>query len=121
MKLALRVALVLALPLLVAGVVAAAEPAKAIGTWDVVATTPQGDMPSVLTVKMVDGKVKAEFELAGALRTVSDEKLEGNVLTLKVEYEGGVYDVEATIEGDAMDGTWQGGGNSGTLKAKRRA
>jgi hypothetical protein len=37
-----------------------------------------------------------------------------------VQYEGGVYDVEAKIAGDALEGTWQGGGSSGTLKAKRR-
>ena len=93
---------------------------KAVGTWDVVATTPQGEMPSVLTVKMLDGKVKADFELAGALRTVSEEKLTGDVLTLKVDYEGATYDVEAKVAGDAMTGTWQGGGYSGELKAKRR-
>ena len=42
------------------------------------------------------------------------------MLTLKVEYEGGAYDVEAKVDGDAMTGTWQGGGYSGELKAKRR-
>ena len=46
-------------------------------------------MQAVLTLKMVDGQPKAEFELAGALRTVTDEKLADGVLTLKVEYEGG--------------------------------
>jgi hypothetical protein len=37
-----------------------------------------------------------------------------------VQYEGGLYDIEAKVDGDAMEGSWQGGGNSGTLKAKRR-
>ena len=42
------------------------------------------------TVKIVDGGgVKAEFELDGVTRTVTDEKLEGDVLKLKVQYEGG--------------------------------
>jgi hypothetical protein len=77
-------------------------------------------MPSVLTIKASEGGVKAEFELDGAARTVSDEKLVGDVLTFKVQYEGGIYDVEAKIAGDALEGTWQGGGASGTLKAKRR-
>jgi hypothetical protein len=110
----------LALVLALAGAASAAETAPIVGTWDIVATTPQGDMPSVLTVAMVDGKLKAEYELAGALRTVTDEKLEGSVLSLKVEYEGGVYEVAATLSGDTLDGTWQGNGYSGTLKAKRR-
>ena len=58
----------------------AADAPKAVGTWDVVAQTPNGEMPSVLTIKATEGGVKAEFELDGAARTVSDEKLEGDVL-----------------------------------------
>jgi hypothetical protein len=121
MKNAKRLTLVLAALLLAAGPFAlAADAPKAVGAWDVVAQTPNGDMPSVLTLKAVEGGIKAEFELDGAARTVSDEKLVGDVLTLKVQYEGGVYDVEAKITGDTLEGTWQGGGYSGTLKAKRR-
>jgi hypothetical protein len=115
-----RSLLVFTLALLAAPLVTAADTPKAAGTWDVVATTPQGEMQAVLTLKLVDGQPKAEFELAGAPRTVTDEKLAGSVLTLKVEYEGGTYDVEGKIDGDTMTGTWQGGGYSGELKAKRR-
>jgi hypothetical protein len=98
----------------------AADPPKAVGTWDILASTPNGEMSSVLVVKEKDGALKAEIEIEGEPRTVTDEKLEGDVLRMKVQYEGGVYDVEAKITGDAMEGTWQGGGYSGTLTAKRR-
>jgi hypothetical protein len=98
----------------------AADAPKVVGTWDAVSTTPNGDMPSVIKVKEVEGALKAEIEIDGVARTVTDEKLEGNVLRMKVQYEGGVYDVEAKIDGDTLEGTWQGGGYSGTLKAKRR-
>jgi hypothetical protein len=108
-------ALILAAPL----ALAAGEP-KVVGTWDVVAQTPNGEMTSVLKVKMVDGAPKAEFELEGLVRTVTDEKLEGDVLKMKLQYEGGIYDVEAKVAGDTMEGTWAGGGVSGTLVAKRR-
>ncbi len=97
-----------------------ADAPKAVGTWDVVASTPNGDLPSVMTVKMVDGKPKVGFELGGLARTVTDEKLDKNVLTLKVEYEAALYDVEAKIDGDKIEGTWQGNGASGTLSGKRR-
>jgi hypothetical protein len=121
MKNPTHLTLVLALLLAVAVPLAsAADAPKAAGTWDVVATTPNGDMPSVLVLKQVDGALKATFELDGVERVVTDEKLEGDVLRMKVQYEGGVYDVEAKVAGDAMEGTWQGGGYSGTLKAKRR-
>ena len=121
MKNPTHLTLTLALLLAVAVPLAsAADAPKAVGTWDIVATTPNGDMPSVLVLKQVDGALKATFELEGVERVVTDEKLEGDVLRMRVQYEGGVYDVEAKIAGDAMEGTWQGGGYSGTLKAKRR-
>lgn len=121
MKNPTRRALVLAFALAaLAPLALAADAPPAVGTWDVVATTPNGDMPAVVTIKQVDGALKAEMELDGAARVVTDEKLEGDVFRMKVQYEGGVYDVEAKVAGDAMEGTWQGGGYSGTLKAKRR-
>jgi hypothetical protein len=73
-----------------------------------------------MTVTKAEGKLKAEIELSGLKRTVSDEALEGDVLKLKVEYEGVVYAIQGKIAGDVLDGTWEGGGNAGSLKAKRR-
>jgi hypothetical protein len=102
------------------GVSAGANEKAALGTWDVVASTPDGPMPSVMTVTRAEGKLKAEIDLGGMKRTVSDETLEGDVLKLKVQYEGVIYAIQAKIAGDAMEGTWEGGGNSGSLKATRR-
>ena len=121
MKNAVRLTLVVAaLFLAVASLAPAADAPKVVGTWDAVASTPDGDMPSVITIKQVEGALKAEIELGGMQRIVTDEKLEANVFRMKVQYEGGLYDIEAKVDGDAMEGSWQGGGNSGTLKAKRR-
>ena len=99
---------------------AGADEKAALGTWDMVASTPDGPMPSVMTVTKAEGKLKAEVELGGMKRTVSDETLEGDVLKLKVDYEGVTYAIQCKIAGDAIEGSWEGGGNSGTLKAKRR-
>jgi hypothetical protein len=121
MKNAARLALAAAAVLLLAvPLLPAADAPTPVGTWDAVASTPNGEMPTVIVVKKVDGAFKAEIEIDGLTRTVTDEKLEGDVFRMKVQYEGGVYDVEAKIVGDALEGTWQGGGYSGTLKAKRR-
>jgi len=98
----------------------AADAPQAVGTWELVAATPEGDMPVVLTVKRVDGQPRVEIEIAGALHTATEERLAHDVLTLKVQYGGGVYEVEAKVDGDAMTGTWQGSGYSGELKGKRR-
>jgi hypothetical protein len=118
-RLTLALALTAAL-LAVAPLAPAADPPQPVGTWDAVASTPNGDMTSVITIKKVEGALKAGIEIDGTSRTITDEKLEGNVFRMKVQYDGGVYDVEMKIDGDTLDGTWQGGGYSGTLKAKRR-
>jgi len=115
-----RTILTLAVLLACVPLASAADAPKAVGTWDAVSSTPNGEMPAVITVKQVDGALKAEIEIYGEKRVVTDEKLEGDVLRMKVQYEGGIYDVEMKVTGDVMEGTWQGGGYSGTLKAKRR-
>jgi hypothetical protein len=121
MKNAARLTLILAaLVLAVAPLAPAADAPTAVGTWDAVASTPDGDLTSVITIKQVEGALKAEIELGGVQRIVTDEKQEANVFRMKVQYEGGLYDIEAKVDGDAMEGTWQGGGQSGALKAKRR-
>jgi len=120
MKNLVRLTLVLAVLLACVPLVSAADAPTVVGTWDAVSSTPNGEMPAVITIKQVDGALKAEIELEGEKRVVTDEKREGDVFRMKVQYEGGVYDVEAKITGDVLEGTWQGGGYSGTLKAKRR-
>jgi hypothetical protein len=120
MKTLTRLVLLFAVALLAGTFSFAADAPKVVGTWDAVASTPNGEMSAVITVKQVDGALKADLELEGAKQVVTDEKLEGDVFRMKVQYEGGVYDVELKVDGDAMEGTWQGGGYSGTLKAKRR-
>jgi hypothetical protein len=99
---------------------AKADDVKATGTWDLVADTPNGQMPSVLTLKTVDGKLKAEIEMAGVKQEVSDESLAGDVLKLKMTYEGVLYAIEGKIKGDTFEGTWDGNGVSGGLKGTRR-
>jgi hypothetical protein len=116
----LRLVLLFAVVLLAGTFSFAADAPRVVGTWDAVASTPNGEMSAVITVKQVDGALKADLELDGAKQVVTDEKLEGDVFRMKVQYEGGVYDVELKVDGDAIEGTWQGGGYSGTLKAKRR-
>ena len=106
--------------LLLSGVVAVAADVNALGTWDMVAETPNGPMPSVVTLKKIEGKLKAEVELGGMKREVTDEALEGDVFKMKVTYDAVVYTCQVKVAGDAMTGTWEGGGNSGALKATRR-
>jgi hypothetical protein len=107
--------LALVVPLALAG-----DAAKVVGTWDAVAVTPEGDMPAVLTLAETDGALEAKMEIGGMPRTIEDENLEGDVLTMTVMYDGAPYDVELTVDGDTMEGTYTGSAASGAMKATRQ-
>jgi hypothetical protein len=120
MKNALRFSFVLGLLALAAPPLARADAPRIVGTWDGTASTPNGDMSLVLTVKQAEGALEAEITIEGAAHPASDEKLEGNVFRVRVHYGGAAYDVEVKVDGDVLEGQWQGQGYSGTLRAKRR-
>ena len=109
------VAAVLLAPLAQAG-----DASKIVGAWDLVASTPDGDLPSVLTITEAGGELEAEISIHGVARSVTDPKMEGDVLQMTVHVDGVPYDVEATVEGDSFEGTWSGTEASGTLKGTRQ-
>lgn len=108
-------AVVLLAPLAQAG-----DASKVVGIWDLVASTPDGDVPSVLTITEAGEALEAEFNIHGMARRVTDPKMEGDVFQMTVHVDGVPYDVEATIEGDSFEGTWSGTEASGTLKGTRQ-
>ena len=98
----------------------AGDASKVIGVWDAVASTPNGEMTSVMTITENEGVLEVDMVLEGTKRRVTKEKLDGDVFTMTVTYDGVPYDVELTIDGDTMEGAWSGMDASGTLKAKRQ-
>ena len=111
----LLAALAIAAPLCFAG-----DAPKFLGTWDAVASTPNGEMASVMTITEKDGSLEVEMTLEGLEKRVTREKLEGDVLSLTVHHDGVPYDIEVEVEGDAMEGSWSGPDATGTLEAKRQ-
>jgi hypothetical protein len=104
----------LAAPLALAG------EAKVVGTWDAVAVTPEGDLPALLTITEKEGSLEATMDIGGMERQISDEKLEGELFSMTVMYDGIPYDVELMVEGDTMEGTYTGSAASGAFTAKRQ-
>jgi hypothetical protein len=105
---------------LAASPVVAGDTATVVGLWDAVASTPDGQLPAVMTITEDNGALTVEMEIGGASRDVTEETLEGQTLTMTVLYDGAPYDVELAVNGDTMEGTYSGAAASGSLKAKRR-
>ena len=112
--------ILLAAVALAATLALAGDASKVVGVWDAVASTPNGDMSSVMTITEEDGTLEVDMVLNGMKRGVSKEKLNGDILTMTVRYEGVPYDVELKVDGETMEGTWSGMEANGTLKAKRQ-
>ena len=110
----------LAASLLVAPVVGAEDKASVVGSWDLVAQTPNGPMSSVLKVTETAGELEAEIQVEGLTRRVTDERMGGDVFHMTVHVDGMPYAVEMTFDGDTAEGTWSGTDASGTLKGNRK-
>jgi hypothetical protein len=98
----------------------AGDASKVVGVWDLIASTPNGDLPSLLTITEAGGELEAEISVDGMARNVTDPKMEGDVFQMTVHVDGVPYDVEANLDGDSFEGTWSGTEASGTLKGTRQ-
>jgi hypothetical protein len=93
-----------------------------VGNWDCVSSAPGGgEIKWTLTVKEVDGKLACTLATEDGEIPLDDVKYENNVLTFKVNRGEGTYDVTLKFEGDKLDGTWKGNGETGAIKGSKRA
>jgi hypothetical protein len=99
--------------------VASAGNEAILGSWTCTAETPEGEMPSTWVIKEDGGALAVEIDLHGAKQPASVVGLEGQKLSLKIDFQGAVYDLVVTFTGDTFEGTWAGSGSQGTLKGKR--
>jgi len=110
----------LATVVLLAPLALAGDASKVVGVWDLIASTPNGDLPSVLTITDAGGELEVEMSIDGLARSATNAKMEGDVFQMTVHVDGVLYDVEANLDGDILEGTWSGTDASGTLKGTRQ-
>jgi hypothetical protein len=96
--------------------------AKPLGTWECSSSTPGGDERKwTLTVQELDGKLVGTVGGEEGDIPIEDAKFENDTLTFKVTLDTGTYQVTLKIDGDKLDGSWTGGGISGTVKGSKKA
>ncbi|GAB4233673.1 MAG: hypothetical protein Kow00109_06460 [Acidobacteriota bacterium] len=95
--------------------------ADVTGKWTAEAKTSWGETYVLtLTLEQADGGLKGRLETPdGGAFVLENVKLEGDQLSFDVEVNYTKYHVEATVDGDRMEGRWEGGGDSGTVTATR--
>jgi hypothetical protein len=101
---------------------AADEPAKVAGTWEMTVEGPRGTRTQTLTIQQDGNKIKGT--LAGQRGEVPLEgSVDGNKLSFTVTREtpGGTFTIEytGTVEGDSMKGTMHTQMFDGEWTAKR--
>lgn len=122
----LRKQLPFSIPLLALCVVVAASgtarAANITGEWAAQATTSWGETYS-LTLILEKGDSGLQGRLVtsdGGAFDLENVTYENDRLTFDVEINYTKYHVEAKVDGDRMEGRWEGGGDSGTVTATRR-
>jgi len=105
-----------------AGVLAAQEPAKFGGTWEMTMEGRQGPTTQTLTIQQTADKIKGTIKGARG-ETPFEGTVKGNKIsfTVKRETPRGEMTMEytGTIEGDSIKGTMQAGEFSREWSAKR--
>jgi hypothetical protein len=101
---------------------AAAQPAASsiLGTWNVIAATPDGEMRFVAEFKLANDALAGSFSTPDGNIALQKTAFSDNKLSFDLNYMGGTYHVEATLANDKLTGKWAGGGESGAINAERK-
>lgn len=102
--------------------VAADEPAKVAGAWELTAENPRGTNTQTMTIEQDGSKIKGTLKGTRGERafegTISGDKI---AFTVKIETQNGTFSIEysGTVTGDSMSGTSHSERFDGKWTAKR--
>jgi hypothetical protein len=93
-----------------------------LGTWMVVAVTPEGDMPFQAEFSQSGTTLSGKMIVQSGEIPLQKLQFSENKLTFQLDFRGGTYKVEATLTNDKFAGRWAdvNGSDSGTLAAERK-
>ncbi len=105
---------------------AVAAPASAVpeivGSWDAVASTPEGEMRFVVDIKQAGDGLSGSIVTPDGSIELQKPVFANGALTFQIDYMGGTYRIEAALAGDTLTGKWSAlsGPESGKLTAGRK-
>jgi hypothetical protein len=93
-----------------------------VGTWSCTSVDDAGQSATwTMVVKEASGGLTGTLSGDPGEFTMVDPKLDGSTFTFKVVVNEVSYSVEATINGDKLDGKYKGAESNGTLKGNKQS
>lgn len=90
------------------------------GEWKMVSSTDDGnEVPWTLTIHYKDGNYSATVSTGQGEAEPKDFKVDGDNVSLGVEYQGDEYQIKLKWSGEKLVGTWSGNGDNGDTKGER--
>jgi hypothetical protein len=95
-----------------------------VGTWECVSVIPgsgSAETTWTLDIREVDGKLVGTAGNDEGQISIDDPKFDDDTLTFSVSLDSGTYDITLKVDGDKLDGSWKGGGETGSIKGNKKA
>jgi hypothetical protein len=101
---------------------AASAPAAIVGTWNAVASTPEGNLAFQVEIKQNGSALTGAMVTPGGSIPLQKPEITGDKLAFLVDYQGGTYRVEMTLAGEKLAGKWTSvdGSDTGAINAERK-
>jgi len=92
------------------------------GTWDGSAETPDGTRTFQIVLQQNGDTLAGQIPTPDGNVTLQKVSLSGGKLVFEVEYMGGTYRIEATLDGSSLKGKWSAvdSGDSGLFTAQKK-
>lgn len=92
------------------------------GTWDGSADTEDGARTFQMQIQQDGGTLTGQIPTPGGAVPLQKMSFAGGKLSFELEYMGGTYRIEATVEGNALKGKWSAvdGSDSGAFTAQKK-
>jgi hypothetical protein len=91
-----------------------------VGTWNLVATTPDGDkVPFALIIKEQDGKLTGTLKFDTNEGDAKDFTVAEGVIKFQAPYEGDFYEIELKLVEGKLTGKWHGGDSEGDISGTK--
>lgn len=91
-----------------------------VGTWNLVAITPDGDkVPFGLIIKELDGKLAGTLKFGADEGEAKDFSVADGVIKFQAPYEGDFYGIELKLVEGKLTGKWHGADSEGEISGTK--